>query len=56
VVDEKRNLVDFGTGESNSPPAHKNTNAIIAVDLKTGAETWSFHATPRRTSSIRAAG
>ena len=47
VVDEKRNLVYFGTGESNSPPAHKNTNAIIAVDLKTGAEKWSFHATPK---------
>ena len=46
VVDEKRGLVYFGTGESNSPPAHKNTNAIIAIDLKTGKEKWSFHATP----------
>ena len=46
VVDEKRNLIYFGTGESNSPPAHKNTNAIIAIDLKTGKEKWSFHATP----------
>ncbi|RYE00917.1 MAG: hypothetical protein EOP61_12685, partial [Sphingomonadales bacterium] len=46
VVDEKRSLVYFGTGESNSPPAHKNTNAIIAIDLKTGKEKWSFHATP----------
>ena len=47
VVDEKRNLVYFGTGESNSPPAHKNTNAIIGIDLKTGKEKWSFHATPK---------
>ncbi len=46
VVDEKRGLVYFGTGESNSPPAHKTTNAIIAIDLKTGKERWSFHATP----------
>lgn len=46
VVDEKRNLVYFATGESNSPPAHQNTNAVIAIDLKTGAEKWSFHATP----------
>ena len=46
AVDEKRGLVYFGTGESNSPPAHKNTNAIIAIDLKTGKEKWSFHATP----------
>ncbi len=45
VVDEKRGLVYFGTGESNSPPAHKNTNALIAIDLKTGKEKWSFHAT-----------
>jgi polyvinyl alcohol dehydrogenase (cytochrome) len=46
VVDEGRGLVFFATGESNSPPAHKNTNAVIAIDLKTGAEKWSFHATP----------
>ena len=26
--------------------AHKNTNAVIAIDLKTGKEKWSFHATP----------
>lgn len=45
VVDEKRGLVYFGTGESNSPPAVKNTNALIAIDLKTGKEKWSFHAT-----------
>lgn len=46
VVDEGRGLVYFATGESNSPPAHRNTNAVIAVDLKTGKERWSFHATP----------
>ena len=46
VVDEKRGLIYFGTGESNSPPAHKNTNAIIAINLKTGKEKWAFHATP----------
>jgi len=46
VVDEGRGLVYFATGESNSPPAHTNTNAVIAIDLKTGKEKWSFHATP----------
>jgi polyvinyl alcohol dehydrogenase (cytochrome) len=46
LVDEKRGLIFFATGESNSPPAHKNTNAVIAIDLKTGKERWSFHATP----------
>jgi polyvinyl alcohol dehydrogenase (cytochrome) len=35
-VDEKRGLIFFGTGESNSPPAHKNTNAVMALDLRTG--------------------
>jgi polyvinyl alcohol dehydrogenase (cytochrome) len=46
VVDEKRGRIFFGTGESNSPPAHTTTNAIISIDLKTGKEKWSFHATP----------
>lgn len=46
AVDEKRGLIFFGTGESNSPPAHKNTNALIAIGLKDGKEKWSFHATP----------
>ncbi len=45
VVDEKRGLIYFGTGESNSPPAHRNTNALIAIDLKDGKERWSFQAT-----------
>ena len=46
AVDEKRGLIYFGTGESNSPPAHKNTNALIAIGLKDGKEKWSFQATP----------
>jgi polyvinyl alcohol dehydrogenase (cytochrome) len=45
VVDEKRGLVFFGTGESNSPPAHRNTDALIAVRLKDGTEAWSHQAT-----------
>jgi polyvinyl alcohol dehydrogenase (cytochrome) len=45
VVDEKRGLVYFGTGESNSPPAHRNTDALIAVRLKDGTEAWSYQAT-----------
>lgn len=46
VVDESRGLVFFATGEANSPPAHRNTNAIIAVELASGRERWSFQATP----------
>ena len=45
VVDEKRGLVYFGTGEANSPPAHRNTNALIAIRLADGKEVWSHQAT-----------
>jgi polyvinyl alcohol dehydrogenase (cytochrome) len=45
VVDEKRGLVYFGTGESNSPPAHRNTDALIAIRLADGKEVWSHQAT-----------
>lgn len=31
VIDEKRGLIYFGTGEANSPPAHHNTDALIAM-------------------------
>ena len=45
VVDETRGLVFFGTGEANSPPAHRNTDALIAIRLKDGTEAWSMQAT-----------
>jgi polyvinyl alcohol dehydrogenase (cytochrome) len=45
VVDEKRGLIYFGTGESNSPPAHRNTDALIAIRLADGKEAWSHQAT-----------
>lgn len=47
VVDEKRGLIYFGTGESNSQPVHKNTDALIAIGLKDGKEKWSYQATDR---------
>ncbi len=47
AVDEKRGLVYFGTGEANSEPTHKNTDALIAIGLKDGKEKWSFQATGR---------
>jgi len=45
VVDEARGLIYFGTGEANSPPAHRNTDALIAIRLKDGTEAWSMQAT-----------
>ncbi len=45
AVDEARGLVYFGTGESNSPPVSKNTDAMIAVNLADGKERWSLQGT-----------
>lgn len=47
VVDEARGLIYFGTGESNSPPAHRNTDALIAIRLADGKEAWAMQATER---------
>jgi len=47
AVDQKRRLIYFGTGEANSPPTHKNTDAIIAIGLEDGKERWSHQATAR---------
>ena len=47
VVDEARGLVYFGTGEANSPPAHRHTDALIAIRLADGKEAWSLQATER---------
>ena len=47
AVDEKRGLTFFGTGESNSPPVSKNTDAMIAVDLASGKERWSRQGTDK---------
>lgn len=45
AIDIDREMIYFGTGEATSEPAHINTDAIIAIDLNTGEEKWSFQAT-----------
>jgi polyvinyl alcohol dehydrogenase (cytochrome) len=40
TVDEKRGLVLVGTGENYSSPASRMSDAIIAMDIKTGAIRW----------------
>ena len=45
VIDEKRGVLYVGTGEATSAPAHPNTDAILAIDLKDGKIRWSFQAT-----------
>ncbi len=44
TIDEKRGVLYVGTGEANSEPAHKHTDAILAVDMKDGSIRWSFQA------------
>lgn len=45
VVDAKRGVLYVGTGEATSAPAHPNTDAILAIDLKDGHIHWSLQAT-----------
>ena len=44
TVDAKRGLLYFGTGENASSPATETSDAIIALDLKTGKQRWIFQA------------
>lgn len=45
AVDVKRNRLYIGTGEATSPPAHVNTNALMAFDLTDGSIKWAHQAT-----------
>lgn len=40
TYDAKRGLVYFGSGESYASPADDNSDAVFAVDLKTGKRVW----------------
>ena len=44
-IDEKRGLLYVGTGEATSEPAEPTTDAILAIELATGAIRWHFQAT-----------
>ena len=44
-IDPERRQLYVGTGEATSPPAHPNTDALIAVDIDTGDINWSYQAT-----------
>ena len=45
-IDEKRGLLYVGTGEATSEPAEPTTDAILAIELASGAIRWHFQATP----------
>ncbi len=44
TVDAKRGALYFGTGDAETDPTPKTTDAILAVDLKTGRRLWSYQA------------
>ena len=41
TIDTNRGVLLFGSGENYSAPANKGSDAITALDLKTGAPRWS---------------
>jgi polyvinyl alcohol dehydrogenase (cytochrome) len=45
AIDPKRKRIYFGTGENLSHPATDTSDAIIALDMETGALAWRFQAT-----------
>lgn len=45
VIDAARGQLIFGTGENYSSPATGTSDAILAVDMKTGAINWVYQAT-----------
>jgi len=45
TIDSKRGLVYIGTGENYSHPATNSSDAIQALDIKTGKLIWNFQAT-----------
>ncbi len=47
AIDAKRGLVYAATGENTSPPNTKTSDAIMALDLKTGERKWVFQALER---------
>lgn len=47
TVDARRGLLYVGTGENYTHPTTATSDAILALDLKTGKLVWSFQATVR---------
>jgi len=44
TIDEQRGLLYVGTGEAYTSPAAETSDAIVAMDLSTGALDWHFQA------------
>ena len=44
TVDPRRGAIYFGTGDAETDPAPSTTDAVLAVDMKTGRRLWSYQA------------
>jgi polyvinyl alcohol dehydrogenase (cytochrome) len=44
TIDEKRHAIYFGTGDSETEPAAKMSDSVMAVDMKTGKVLWHYQA------------
>jgi polyvinyl alcohol dehydrogenase (cytochrome) len=44
TIDPARGVVYIGTGENYTRPATDSSDAILAIDMRTGARVWSFQA------------
>ncbi|MDX2066972.1 MAG: PQQ-binding-like beta-propeller repeat protein [Haliscomenobacter sp.] len=55
-IDAKRGLVYIGTGENYTNPATTTSDAIQALDLKTGKLIWTYQATPHDTWNLGCPG
>ncbi|MVM32962.1 PQQ-binding-like beta-propeller repeat protein [Spirosoma sp. HMF4905] len=56
TVDTKRGLLYFGTGENYTSPATTTSDAIQALNLKTGKLAWSFQSTKDDTWNLACPG
>ncbi len=52
TVDSKRGLIYIGTGENYTVPATNTSDAIQAIDLKTGKLIWNFQGTKNDTWNL----
>jgi polyvinyl alcohol dehydrogenase (cytochrome) len=44
TVDPKHNAIYFGTGDAETEPAPDTTDAIMALDMRTGKQLWHYQA------------
>ncbi len=56
TVDAKRGLIYIGTGENYTAPATTTSDAIQAIDMKTGKLVWNFQATQSDTWNLACPG